>query len=90
MSKILQIIPAPEGLFARSGAYGKIEESFLSPVMCLALVEDDDGSRYVGAVDFADCDWQLVQDDSAFRDFEWHKEIPKPHGGGWKNEGEQK
>lgn len=43
--KVLQIIPAPAGLWARHGAR---DSNWECPVVCLALMEDHtDKSRYV-------------------------------------------
>ena len=45
MEKIVQIIPAPNNLYAR---YKETDgEQFLDKVVCLALIEDEDGYRYV-------------------------------------------
>ncbi|MCD7770405.1 MAG: hypothetical protein LUH36_09885 [Oscillospiraceae bacterium] len=48
MDKIIQIIPAPAGMETK---YTCQRETTYCPVVCLALVEREDGSRYIELVD---------------------------------------
>lgn len=54
MSKIIQIIPAPDNM--RYGFNGCAE----SPVVCLALVECGDGEREVHAMGLTNC--EIIED----------------------------
>lgn len=55
--KIKQIIPAPEGLYANYE--GDKEDIVKLPIVCLALVEDEDGSTRVEAMDITTGDAQI-------------------------------
>lgn len=51
--KIIQIIPAPADMFVEYDDEGTIA---YSRVVCLALMEDEHGTRYVKAMDAGDGD----------------------------------
>lgn len=46
-SKIIQIIPAPPNMFARWKPTENVEKEEYSPIICLALMEDEDGGTWV-------------------------------------------
>lgn len=56
--KIIQIIPAPEKMFA---IYKDGPSPEMSPIVCLALIEYKDGYREVIAMDMTDGDGLIRQ-----------------------------
>lgn len=46
-SKIIQIIPAPPNMWARWKPTENVEKEEYSPIVCLALMEDEDGGTWV-------------------------------------------
>jgi hypothetical protein len=49
--KILQIMPAPSNMYS---VYEEIEEDIKCPIVCLALVEYEDGGREIISMDTCD------------------------------------
>ena len=54
-SRIIQIIPAPADMWVK-GTDSETGETFHTRVICLALMEDTDGFRYVRAMDITEGD----------------------------------
>lgn len=53
-SKIIQIIPAPPNMWARWEPTEEGEQEEHSPIVCLALMEDEDGFRWVAPMDICE------------------------------------
>jgi hypothetical protein len=66
--KILQIIPAPENMYAEfNESCGGVESIVRMPVACLALIKDDDKTTYIDAMHCeGDGVFQSVFDDPEF------------------------
>lgn len=71
-SKILQIIPAPPNMWARWEPE-EGEEAEYSPVVCLALVEEDGATCVAPMVAFGDGTIERPTDFSNFGEFEFRK-----------------
>lgn len=46
-SKIIQIVPAPPGMWARWNPTENVKKEEYSPIVCLALIEDEGVNTYV-------------------------------------------
>jgi hypothetical protein len=69
--KIVQIIPAPNNMFS---VYKNPIEEFKCKVVCLALIEYDDGEREIVSMDITDGDAEIskVGQDSSFKCIEFN------------------
>ena len=75
MTKILQIIPCTIPLWAKYQDKG--QPCFTNQIICLALVEDEDGERIIGGVDVCETELSLVESSANFIGYS-NKPEPEP------------